>query len=156
MATLALLHQAVQTTLANQRLGRPVFVRYLVQSLQAPDALVPRLAQITAVVRDWLRQPLERLYAVGTKAFGQVALSLQFQEGATALVIFACSQPREPGVDLLVLGNRGSLSYDAGSAELWSENLTATEPSADPVIQAAIEQSLQSGRPVSVTSEGRP
>jgi hypothetical protein len=156
MATLAELHQAVRTTLASQRLGQPVFVRYLVQDLYEAETVAPRLAQITAIVRDWLRQPLERLYAIGTPANGQVALTLQFREGATAVVILACCQPRGPGVDLLVLGSRGTLAYDAGSAELWDETLEAAGPSAEPLIQAAIEQSLRSGQPVPIVQEAGP
>jgi hypothetical protein len=147
MNNLANLHRAVQTTLASGRLGRPVFVRYTLHGLDRPEALAPRLAQTTAVVRAWLGQPLEQLYALGSVASGQVALTLHFREGATARVSFARGQPRGDGVDLLVLGNRGALYHDAGSAALWDETVEgATEPP-DPGLQATIEKALRSGKP---------
>src|SRR2546429_169455 len=65
MTTLADLHRAVQSALASKRLGRPVFVRYLLHSQDKPDAALPRLAHLTAAVREWVGQPLERVYAVG-------------------------------------------------------------------------------------------
>ncbi len=147
MTTLAPLHRSVQTTLTSGRLGRPVFVRYTVQGLDRPEAIVPKLAQITAVVRSWLGQPLDQLYAIGTTESGQVALTLHFREGATALVSFARSQPRGDGVDLLVIGNHGALYHDAGSAGLWDEPATAGAEPPDPVLQATIEAALRSGKP---------
>src|SRR5438309_3556194 len=73
MTTLADLHRAVQSTLASKRLGRPVFVRYLLCSRDKAEAALPRLAQLTAAVRDWLGQPLERVHAAGTPRGGQVS-----------------------------------------------------------------------------------
>jgi hypothetical protein len=154
MTALANLHHAVQATLASQRLGKPVFVRYLVQTLDKAETIVPRLAQVTAMVREWLGQPLERLYAVGTIESGQVSLTLEFRDGATALVSFARSQPRGDGIDLMVLGNRGAIYHDAGSAELWDATATAVATPADARLQAAIEQSLRSGKPERVATGG--
>src|SRR5439155_77555 len=127
--------------------GRPVFVRYTVQSLDPPEAVAPRLAQITAIVRAWLGQPLEQLYAIGTVATGQVALTLQFRDGATALVSLARGQPRGDGVDLLVLGNHGAIYHDAGSADLWDEATAEGLEPPNEVLQATIEKALRSGKP---------
>jgi hypothetical protein len=146
MAALADLHRAVHTTLASQRLGRPVFVRYTLHGLEPPEAVAPRLAQLAAVVRGWLGQPLERVYAVGSAGGGQVALTLQFREGATALVSFARGRPAGPGADVLVLGNHGALYHDAGSADPWDEAGDLPDPP-DPRLQALIEEALHSGNP---------
>src|SRR5262245_20826336 len=80
------LHRAIESVLASKRLGRPVFVRYLLQGLDKPEAIVPRLTQTAAVVRDWIGPPLDRVQAVGSPDSGQVAVTLLFREGATALV----------------------------------------------------------------------
>ena len=106
MPPLADLHRAVQTTLAGKRLGRPVFVRYTLHGPEKAEAVVPRLAQLVVVVRGWLGQPPERVYAVGSPADGQVSLTLQFRDGATALVSFARGQPPGAGADVTVFGNR--------------------------------------------------
>lgn len=148
MAALAELHQAVAATLTSKRLGTPVFVRYTLQGADEPKAALTRLAQTMAVVRDWIGQKLDRLHASASKDGGQVALTLQFAEGATALVCFARGKARA-GVDLLVLGNRGSLAHDAGQAELSDEPLDVTLPAADAALVALIEKALKSGKPES-------
>src|SRR5262249_38912355 len=107
MTTLADLHRAVQATLASKRLGRPVFVRYLLHGPDRATAALPRLAQLTAAVRDWIGQSLERVHAVGSPKAGQVSLTLEFSGGATALVCWASSTAAGYGIDLTVLGNHG-------------------------------------------------
>lgn len=145
MPALAELHRAVAATVASKRLGTIVFVRYTAQSENA-EAVRTRLAQAIAAVRDWIGQKLDRLHA-SSNAGGQVALTLQFADGATALVSFAKGKPRGDGVDLLVLGNHGSLSHDAGHAELSDAPTDATLPDAEPALVAMIERALKSGKP---------
>src|SRR5436309_1829371 len=108
MKSFAELHQAVHGVIAGKRIGTPVFVRYLLQGLDPPNAVLPRLAQAAAAVRDWLGQPLDRVYTLGPEG-GQAALSLEFHGGATALVVYAHGQPRGSGVDVMVLGNHGAI-----------------------------------------------
>ncbi len=155
MPSLEELHQAVQATLASKRLGKPVFVRYLVQGADRPEAVLPRLSQAAAVVRGWLGQPLERVHAIGSVDSGQVALTLQFRDGATALVSFARSQPLGDGVDLMVLGNHGALYHDAGSAVLYPEPLDAGKQP-DAALLAVIERALKTGKPEAAGTEAKP
>jgi hypothetical protein len=147
MLTLANLHRAVQATLAGKRLGKPVFVRYLMQGQDKAEGILAKLSLATAVIQEWLGQPLTRIYAVGTVDSGQVTLTLQFRDGASALVSFARGQVRGAGVDLMVLGNHGAVYLDAGSADLWDESAAVPADRPDPKIQAAIERALRSGKP---------
>lgn len=156
MTTLADLHRAVQTTLASKRLGTPVFIRYLLQSPTKADAVVSRLALITATVRDWLSQPLERIYGIGSAKSGQISLTLECRGGATALVSWAGGVPRGDGVDLTILGNHGALYHDAGSANLWDETAAGSLGDADKTLVAAIAQALESGKPVTLGKGGAP
>jgi hypothetical protein len=142
MSTLADLHCAIQATLAEKRLGKPVFVRYLFQGPDEVKVIVPRLAQLTAAVREWLGQTLERVHAVGSVDSGQVALTLQFREGGSALVCFARGKSQGSGVDVTVLGNHGALYHDAGSGNLWAEEAEAP-PQPDPVLEKIITQALR-------------
>jgi len=153
MTSLTDLHRAVQDTIASKRLGRAVFVRYTLQGTDKPG--VPLLATLVATVRDWLSQPLVRLYAVGTLESGQVSLTLHFRDGATALVSYALGMPRGNGVDLIVVGNRGAMYHDAGSASFWDEAALREGPK-DATMQAAIERALRSGKPELVAAEGQP
>jgi predicted dehydrogenase len=147
MLTLANLHRAVQNTLASRRLGQPVFVRYTLQGSDKGAALVAKLVQAAAAVRDWLGQPLERVFAAGSAEGGHVALTLEFRDGGSALVSFARGAVRGSGVDLMVLGNRGAIYHDAGSGELWDEPAAGLPDKPDPKLQAAIERALRSGKP---------
>jgi hypothetical protein len=156
MTTLADLHRAVLSTMASKRLGRPVFVRYLLCSRDKPDAALPRLAELTAAVRDWLGERLERVHAVGTPKGGQVSLTLEFGGGATALVSWAAAPPRGDGIDLTVIGNRGALYHDAGSARLHDEAALVPAAAPDRALLAVLERAVRSGRPETLEAGGAP
>src|SRR5437588_12376995 len=100
MPSLNDLHRTVQQTVEGGRLGQPVFVRYALETSDPDEAVPARLAAGVATVSGWLRQPLDRVYAVGSVAAGQVALTLEYRAGATAVVSWARRPPPESGVDL--------------------------------------------------------
>ncbi len=145
MTRLADLHRAVQTSLASKRLGTPVFVRYSLFSQDKAAAAVSRLAQIAAVVRDWLGQAPERLYALGSAKSGHITLTMECRGGATAQISWANS-PRA-SVDLILLGNHGALYHDLGIANLWDESLVPLGDKPDQDLLAWIERALRSGWP---------
>jgi hypothetical protein len=156
MATLADLHRAVEATLASKRLGALVFVRYLLHSPDKADVVPSRLAQLVAVVRTWLGQALERVYALGTVKTGQVTLTLEFRGGATALVSWTATPPRGDGVDLFLVGNHGAIYHDSGSANLWEEPLAGPIPKPDAALLALLERALRSGRPETAGKGAKP
>jgi hypothetical protein len=149
MIDLADLHRAVQSTLASKRLGTLAFVRYSVQSQDKAEAALQRLAQLAAVVRDWLGQTLERIYALGTPKNGHVTITLEFREGATAQLSWTGGAQRGAGVDLMVLGNHGAIYHDAGAANLWDDTLSGLAGKPDQTLLALIDKALQSGQPIS-------
>jgi hypothetical protein len=157
MNTLADLHRTVQAALAGKRLGKPVFVRYLYQGRDTAEAVLPRLARITAAVQDWLGQPLDRLYAVGSAAGGQVTLTAEGREGATALISFARDPRRDGTVDLTVLGNHGALYQSLDSGQSFSSTEKGPlEKEYDPKLLAAIGRALQTGQPETLNAGGVP
>ena len=145
--TAADLHRAVETTLASKRLGTPVFVRYLFHSAGKASDVVARLARIVGKVREWLGQPLERLYAQGNVAGRHIALTLECRGGATALVTWIGTTPRGPGIDLTVLGNHGALYHDLGDANAWDEATFDDQQPVDHAVVIWIERPLRSARP---------
>jgi hypothetical protein len=145
------LHDAVSKVLASHRLGQAVFVRYHLQGPDQPGALLPRLAQMSLAVRAWLGQEWDRLYAVGTAQEGQVFLTWQFRAGGTALVSFARVEPAEARVELLVLGNHGTIYHEDVRPDSW-EPVPVFSP--DAVLQEAITRALHSGRPEQVGAGG--
>jgi len=154
MNAFAELHHAVQAAIASKRLGKPVFVRYLLSGSDKAT-VVSRLARIAAVVRGWLGQTLDSIHAVGSAASGQVSLTLRFREGGSALVSVSRSQRLGDGVDLLVLGNHGALYHDAGHAALGFEPAALPDDPLEPALVAAIDKALRSGKPEPVKTGGK-
>jgi hypothetical protein len=149
MPTLADLHRSIQSTLASKRLGTPVFVRYLLQTQDKPAAAVARLAQLAGAVRDWLGQPVERVYVVGPAKSSHLTLTMEFRGGATAQVSWTSSAPRAGGVDVMLLGNHGAIYHDFGTGNLWDEPAGALADKPDETLVRLIERSLKSGQPES-------
>jgi hypothetical protein len=147
MTTLSDLHRSVRTALSSGHVGSPVFVRYLLHRMIDGPALVVRLARITAVVCDWLGQPLDRVYALGSLESRHATLTLEFRGGATALVTWIGTAGRAAGVDLTVLGNHGAIYHDAGTSELWDEPAQSDAVAPDQALRVWIERALASHRP---------
>jgi hypothetical protein len=142
MSYLADLHHTVAATLASQRLGRPVFVRYHWFGPESLETLATRLAQITAVVRTWLDQDVDRLHAHAAAERMHVGLSLQFRAGGTALIGVTPTPPAQAGVDLMILGNHGALYHEEARLLLDDEAMGGACQDADPLLQAEIERAL--------------
>ena len=144
------LSQAVRGTIASQRIGRPVFVRCTAQGPEQGNALIGRLARLAELAGEWIGQPMVRIAAVGSAESGQAALALDFKDGATALVSYAKGTARGAGVDVLVIGNRGSITFDAGSAPTWDCPPAWGEKRAEAQLLAAVEKALTTGKPLSL------
>jgi len=148
LTSLADLHRGVASVIASKRIGTPVFVRYTWQGAETGDAIVGRLAQIVASARDWIGQSLSSVYAIGKIELGQVTLTLQFAGGATALVTFA--RGVRSGLDLMLVGNHGTLYHDRGAARLWNEPPEFDLPAADATLIALVQQAVHSPQPVAL------
>jgi predicted dehydrogenase len=110
---------------------------------------MPRLAQITGMIADWLGQPPARLHVLNTQADsrGQVTLTLQCRDGGTALISCVCAPPTEAGEDLIVLGDRGAIYHSdpgLGTPALHT-NPTEWESHREPVILEALEDTREKG-----------
>ncbi len=121
MPSLADLHDTIQATLAGGRLGRPVFLRYLIRGNHDAATIGERLAQTVALAGTWLGQSLATVYTLGSLESGHVSVTLAFEAGATALVAYARTPPADAGVDVLLLGNHGALYHEAGPSEYREE-----------------------------------
>lgn len=147
------LHAAVASTLASKRLGTLVFVRYLLQTQDKPAAVNKRLEQAADVIRGWINQPIDRIYAQGQVSARAVLLTVEFRGGSTAVLGWSTASADGNAADLLLVGNRGSMTYESGNAALWNEGpfpletipLKADESSAP--LAELIDRALRSGRP---------
>jgi hypothetical protein len=146
MTYIADLHRTVAATLASQRLGQPLFVRYHWFGPEPLETLATRLAQITAVIRGWLGQDVHRLHAMTAEDRTHAALTLQFQTGATALISLTRTPSSEVRVDLMILGNHGALYHDEERVLLSDAATQAAWQPTDPHLQDKIERALRIGQ----------
>jgi myo-inositol 2-dehydrogenase / D-chiro-inositol 1-dehydrogenase len=161
MTSLADLHRAVQTTVAGGRMGTPVFVRYLLAGVLNAESpmLAAALAKVAGVVGEWMGQPAQQLYSLFSDHQGQghASLTLQFPNGATALVGGVQGQAQGRGVDLMVVGTRGAIyhSHDAAGVHAWTECPASLQGVKAPELLAAIEASRKPGaNPVPIGKPG--
>jgi len=94
---------------------------------------------------------LDSVYAAGSADSGQVGLALRFRHGATALVSYARGHDRDGGVDLLVVGNRGTVTYDATADPVGPG--TAKAPTK---LLALLKRALRSGRAEAAGDDEQP
>lgn len=144
------LSKTVHTVVKSKRIGKPVFVRLTVQGPDRDARLIRTLAIMIEMASSWIGQPLDRLYAIGNAASGQVCLTLQFHGGATALLSYAQGQTLGDGIDLLVLGNHGAIHHDPGLGTLWDSQPDFKDAKVDPKLGKVIEQALRTGQPTSL------
>jgi hypothetical protein len=105
---------------ASGRIGRPSTVRGALELSADHGRLAPLLARALAAASRWLADPPARLYAAGSIASGVLTALLEGEKGTTALLSAAVLRAGAPRADFLVLGSRGSLSFegDANAAHL--------------------------------------
>ena len=150
MPYLADLHRTIQATLAGGRLGRPVFLRYLIRGSDDAASIRDCLAQAVALAGTWLGQSLATVYTLGSLESGHVSVALAFDAGATALVAYARTPPADAGVDVLLLGNHGALYHESGPSGYPEE---ATGRGGEAQILKLLLRALQSHQPESLRPE---
>jgi hypothetical protein len=158
MASVAQLNQALRAIIAGQRLGQPVFVRCLIQGSATEEELEAFLVQAADLIGDWLNQPLQRLYALGSSQSGEVSLSLHFDGGATALVSYDQCLRQDEDIDLMVVGNRGAAYHHGSFGNSFHEGSSffpkvENLPAELTPILGLLKRSLRSGKPESVPAE---
>ena len=117
--SLADLHRAIDGTLATGRIGRPVFVRYSIYGLDPPRRLIDGVAALAGAAIRWVGGQVEFITAVGSETAGQLAATVVFKSGESA--VMTCGRAAGPGsgVDVMILGSHGALYHDGGTSVLW-------------------------------------
>jgi len=146
-ADLDSLEQSIQGVVDRQRIGRPVFVRYTLLGALQPEEMPALLSRMLDAARRWLGHPIGKIYAVGSVDAGQVTLTVQTTEGATALISVGRTRAVGDGIDLMVLGDRGAIFHDAGQGSLACSGARYRQPAGETKWLRLIERALASGQP---------
>ena len=155
------LNQTVSETLAGGTVGTPLFVRWTAAAAQTTPELKPLLAEMSACAETWLSARPRRLYATGSADAGHLSLSLEYENGQSALLAISLAHDH-PSMNLIIIGARGAV-YQTDS-EIVSPTLNLagdTDESLQPSavlstsqMVAAIDKSLFSKQPVLLSPEG--
>ena len=155
------LNQTVSETLAGDTVGTPVFVRWTAAAAQNTPELKPLLAEMSAYAETWLSARPRRVYATGSADAGHLSLALEYANGQSALLAISLAHDH-PSMNLIILGARGAI-YQADSevtaragnpAGGTDERLQHSAVLSTSQMAAAIDKSLFSKQPVSLSAEG--
>lgn len=156
LADWSTLDAAVQSVLKSKRIGRPVFARVVLTGVESVNTIVPQLAIAIRQIENWMGQPVESLFAVGTLQSGQVSINIQFSDGASALVSGSIGKIVGDGVDLMLIGNRGVLHYEGDGACPFAESSLAEKKTAERRLTESINAALLTGQPKLVRGQKQP
>ena len=151
------LNQAVREALKSGQIGQPVFVRVTVTLAPVEADGWAAVGALVPVVQEWVGGPIQRVYAVESSGHRHAALALQFRNGASALLSSVSPATGDPGLDVLILGNRGGIYHEGltcGPAP--GALLPAPAERADNAIRKVIETAFRTGQPQAVPPEGEP
>lgn len=130
-------------TAAGGPIGPVVFVRANLE-LTADHGLLARLAAAgLESAAKWIASEPKSLYSQGGVKSGYITLTVEFANGASALIAAEAAHS-EPAVQLLLVGRNGTLRYDDFPAP---EQLRES-PQASPASVAWVEDSLRAGKPL--------
>ena len=154
MINLTPLATAVSQETSSGRLGEPVFARLILVISSDHGHLIPLSEEAVVLIQEMLQFQVEAVLARGSQESGSLTVQLDLERGRSALVVVAIRREEEPQLDLLLVGNHGTLRYrndgplleaelEAGSGGKVAESTGAASD-----IRRALQQSLGSGKPV--------
>ena len=151
MSTFDMLYRAVLETVATGRVGTPVFVRCIAHVAAERADLDARLSRTLGATAGWLGGTPHRVFALGNAESGQITVTLELEQGRTAIVSVGLAFDHVPRVDLLLLGSRGSVHHEGIPAPMTEEaGLWGALPEAAAEVMDAVRRSLHVGQPVCV------
>ena len=150
-------NEAVLAALRAKRIGTPVSVRIVNHGTSEIDAVQSLLARALEAASRWLDADVRRLAAVGDCQSGQVSVLMEFRQGQTALVSAGTRGHSRPLVEVVVVGNRGILSWEPGPEEASGDELPkGALSSAARRLLDAVRRSLESQSPVWLAGDAAP
>ena len=145
--------EAVLTAIRSKRIGVPVSVRIVDHTAPDADRLAPVLGRSLEIASRWLDADVRRLAALGDLRSGPVSVLMEFCQGQTALVSAGTRGDSRPLLEVVVVGNRGVLSWEPGGGPPAPEGTPSDDARR---LLDAVRRSLESRGPVRVDGEPDP
>lgn len=143
MHYLSWLDPVIHSRASSGVIGPVVFVRANLE-LSADHGLLARIAaSALECAARWIASDVKSLFSQGSPKVGHISLTVEFANGACAL-ISAEAAHSEPAAQLLLVGRNGTLRYD----DFPQPDHLREAPAASTASIAWIEESLRTGKPV--------
>jgi hypothetical protein len=150
MRYLSWLEKTIAAQLSKDQIGKPVFVRTHLELSADHGLLIPLSEAGIAMTRRWLGANVRSIYALGGVKRGTVSLQVELAQGQTALVSAEVAHGDESRVQMLCVGQHGTLCFDDfPDPVLLMQPIEAPKPR----YRSYIEKSLASGRVVRAAEE---
>ncbi len=104
---------AVREALAQGRIGTPAAARLVVHTTADHGQFERQLAQVLDTALTWLDAQVSELSLSGSVAAGQLTAQVRCEAGQSLLVSVGSPGTGRPVVELVVIGNRGVMSWEA-------------------------------------------
>lgn len=158
MTYLSRLIESVSEEISSGRLGQPVFTRLSLIISPDLDHLLPAAGEAVVTVGKMLNVATSSLLAAGNVESGHLTAQLNFDGGRGALVVVTVLRDEPCRVDLLLIGNHGTLRHENEGNTLKQQITTARRSffkvtRAGQRAETALRESLSSGEPVSFFGE---
>lgn len=114
MRQFAVAAETIARALESGQIGQPVAAR-VVANLPADHGRVERLLELALEqTAGWIESPAEEVNASGSLEGGQITALVRFSGGQSALVSAGVRGVGPPRVEMMLVGNRGILSWQPG------------------------------------------
>ncbi|MCC6586451.1 MAG: hypothetical protein IT168_07010 [Bryobacterales bacterium] len=111
MKYLAWLDKTLLAKLAEQPIGRPVFLRATLQLTADHGRLRQVAEEIIRLASGWMNSTTAATHWQGGPADGHLAALVSFAQGQSALISSELTHGDEPTVDLLLMGQHGAIRF---------------------------------------------
>ncbi len=106
------LYQTIKEIIDAGRVGTPVFVRFIIQTIPIDEHIIDILARTLVMTGSWFTSIPIRIYVQHKENTAQITASVEYTSGQTAIVSVNVSNAFTSRVDLMMLGNKGALYHD--------------------------------------------
>lgn len=143
-----LLRKSVQAQIDKDRIGSPVFLRGVLNTVDNESSLLLPITEFVSLANAWIPSIPQKVYATGDVDGTQVTTMVQYVNGQMA-VLSVNRVDTETAIDIMLVGNRGVIYHET---PIGRHFLSGTPPELHGVgeLSEVISTSLASGQPAIV------
>ena len=154
MSNFNVARETIERALRSNRIGTPVSVRLVIHTTADHGEVDGVLDEVLDAACGWLGGSPEKVRATGGDETGQTSVLIQWAGGRTALVSVGTHGEAAPLLEIVLVGNRGVLAWEADGREtpLSEQRGPAPRTEGSEALVRAVRMAIKTGGPVEVVS----